>query len=205
MLLPRSIVLLVLFVGMSTVHCAGDCSLTCLNQTRTRAVRDPPPIYIDDTGRDVLLVFAMRCSHSLGIMDADVSVAVDGRDSIVMGQCSPPSPIAFDHLTDEANFNLTIRGVLVGYAQLSVHADYSSNASQPAVNVSNQLRVDLAVKRTGSVLDVLFTVVVVVLVSIGTFLIGCRLTPHNLVAHLRRPLPILIGLFSQFVCLPLVR
>ncbi|CAF4354822.1 unnamed protein product, partial [Adineta steineri] len=55
-----------------------------------------------------------------------------------------------------------------------------------------------------TILDIIFTVIVIILVCIGTFLIGCRLDTQNLYANIRRPVPILIGLSSQFLCLPLL-
>ncbi len=43
------------------------------------------------------------------------------------------------------------------------------------LNYKNDLNFDIAVTRKSTILDTIFTIVVIILVCIGIFLIGCRL------------------------------
>ncbi|CAF0850351.1 unnamed protein product [Didymodactylos carnosus] len=64
--------------------------------------------------------------------------------------------------------------------------------------------IQIAVKRRQTIIDILFTTIVVVLVAIGTFCIGCGLLIEQLASNIRHPLPLLVGLFCQFVFAPLL-
>ena len=193
-----------LIIVLSHLHTAissPSCSLTCLNQTHTQF--KPPPIYINDTAHDALVLFSITCSETTNLTYANVSMSVDHQQTIEVKNPSPLNLIPFDLESQNLTFNLTVHGKFLGYGQLYVRVEYL-NAAGSIANFTSDLQVDFAVKRTLTVLDIIFTVVVVILVCIGTFLIGCRLVPQNLYANIRRPVPILIGLFSQFLCLPLV-
>jgi predicted Na+-dependent transporter len=63
-------------------------------------------------------------------------------------------------------------------------------------------RITIAIKRHQSIIDVLFTCVVIFLVTIGTLCIGCGLEFEQLINNLKRPMPLLVGLFCQIVYLP---
>ena len=193
---------ILLSIQVFSVSCLPSCALTCLNQTQTQL--KPPPIFINDTVHDAFLLFAIDCSETTNVSYANVSIIVENQRSIEVKNPLPLNLISFDGPSANVTFNLTIHGKFLGYAQLSLHVEYL-NETKSAFNFSSDLRVDIAVKRKATVLDTIFTVVIVILVCIGTFLIGCRLSTANLYAHMRRPVPILIGLFSQFFCLPLVR
>lgn len=64
--------------------------------------------------------------------------------------------------------------------------------------------INVAIKRHQTVIDALFTAVVIVLVTVGTLCIGCGLEMEQLVNNFKRPIPLLIGLFCQIVYLPLL-
>jgi predicted Na+-dependent transporter len=64
--------------------------------------------------------------------------------------------------------------------------------------------VNVAIKRHQTIIDVLFTAVVIVLVTSGTLCIGCGLEMEQLVTSFQRPIPLLIGLFCQIIYLPLL-
>jgi len=201
MLLKLTFIILFLF-QISSVISSSSCSLTCLNQTYT--LSKPPPIYINDTINDALIFLSINCSSNDSLTYANVSISIDNQRSIEIKNSLPLSIIPFNNDSQNLIFNLTIHGNLLGYSRLSLHVEYL-NETKYIFNYTNDLNIDFAVKRKSSILDTIFTVVVIILVCIGTFLIGCRLVTQNLYANIRRPIPILIGLFSQFLCLPLVR
>ena len=64
--------------------------------------------------------------------------------------------------------------------------------------------INIAVKRRQTVIDSLFTAVVTFLVTMGTLCIGCDIEMEQLVHNIKRPIPLLIGLFSQIIYLPLL-
>lgn len=202
MMMMFFISIILLSIQVFSVSSLPPCSLTCLNQTQTQL--KPPPIFINDTVHDAFLLFAIDCSETTNVTFANVSIAVENQRSIEVKDHLPLNLISFDGSPTNVTFNLTVHGKFLGYGQLSIHVEYL-NETKSAFNFTNDLRIDIAVKRKGTVLDIIFTVVIIILVCIGTFLIGCRLSTTNLIAHMRRPIPILIGLFSQFLCLPLVR
>jgi len=65
-------------------------------------------------------------------------------------------------------------------------------------------KITVAVKRRQTVIDTLFTVVVLFLVTFGTLCIGCDLEYEQLINNFRRPIPLLIGLGCQIIYLPLL-
>ncbi|CAF0898573.1 unnamed protein product [Adineta ricciae] len=64
--------------------------------------------------------------------------------------------------------------------------------------------INIAIKRHQSIIDALFTGVVVMLVTGGTLCIGCGLEIEQLKNNFKRPIPLIIGLFCQIVYLPLL-
>jgi predicted Na+-dependent transporter len=64
--------------------------------------------------------------------------------------------------------------------------------------------INVAVKRHQTIIDVLFTFVVMFLVTAGTLCIGCDLEIEQLVHNIKRPIPLIIGLLCQIVYLPLL-
>jgi hypothetical protein len=200
MLLKLTFIILVIF-QLSFVHTFSPCSLTCFNQTHTQS--KPPPIYINDTITDAVIFFSINCLSNDTVAYANISISISNQHSIEIKDSLPLKLLPLNLLSQNSTFNLTIHGNLLGYSQLSLHVEYL-NETHYLFNYTNDLNIDFAVKRKSTVLDTIFTVVVIILVCIGTFLIGCRLVPQNLYANIRRPVPILIGLFSQFLCLPLV-
>jgi hypothetical protein len=180
----------------------SSCSFICLNQTSS--LSKPPPIYINDSINDALILFSINCNNNDSLTYANVSISIDNQRSIEIKNSLPLNLFPFNNQSGNLTFNLTIHGNLLGYSRLSLHIEYL-NQTKYIFNYTNDLNIDFAVKRKSSILDTIFTVVVIILVCIGTFLIGCRLVTQNLYANIRRPIPILIGLFSQFLCLPLVR
>ena len=63
-------------------------------------------------------------------------------------------------------------------------------------------QINIAIKRHQSIIDILFTSVVTFLVTIGTLCIGCGLELEQLISNLKRPIPLIVGLFCQVVYLP---
>ena len=177
------------------------CTFICLNQTNTAL--KAPPIYINDSTTDVLIFFSINCTSNGSVTYANVSIAIDNPRSIEIKNSLPLNLLQFNG-SENLTFDLIIHGNLLGYSQLSLHVEYL-NEQKFHLNSTDDLQIDFAVKRKSTVLDTIFTVIVIILVCIGTFLIGCRLVTQNLYANIRRPVPILIGLSSQFLCLPLVR
>lgn len=195
-------ILLILSVSLTIVSSTSPCSFFSPNQTE-RLVQ-PPPIYINDTDHDALLFFSINCSNWTETLFANLSMKIDNPRSIELRKPFPTDFFTLDNTSSNATFNLTVHGTFLGYSQLYLHLNFF-DANQSQLNFSNDLRIDFAVKRKSTVLDTIFTVIVIILVCIGTFLIGCRLKTENLYSNIRRPVPILIGLFSQFLCLPLVK
>ncbi|CAF1350650.1 unnamed protein product [Adineta steineri] len=184
-----------------TTSSSIPCTLICLNQTHT--LPKPPVFYINDTINDALIIFSINCNTTDNLTYANVSISYDNQNSIEIKNTLPLKLLPFNNDVQNLTFNLTIHGKLLGYSRLSLHVDYL-NQTNYTFNYTNNLDVDFAVKRKGTILDIIFTVIVIILVCIGTFLIGCRLDTQNLYANIRRPVPILIGLSSQFLCLPLL-
>ena len=199
----QSTLLISLFLEIFSVNCLpSPCSFICLNQTSTQA--KPPPIYLNDSTTNALVFFTINCVSNESLAYANLSLSIDNPHSIEIRNSLPFYVLPFGNQSQNLTFNLTIHGKLLGYSRLSLHTDYFNTEKLP-LNFTDDLHVDFAVKKKSTILDIIFTVVVVLLVCIGTFLIGCRLMTQNLYANIRRPVPILIGLFSQFLCLPLVR
>jgi hypothetical protein len=65
-------------------------------------------------------------------------------------------------------------------------------------------KITVAIKRHQTIIDALFTAVVMFLVTAGTLCIGCGLEMEQLTNNFRRPVPLLIGFFCQIVFLPLL-
>lgn len=183
---------------------SSSCSFICLNQTKVDSNLSPPAICINDTDIDTSVLFLINCTSNDTLYYTNISVLIDNHRSIDIKDSLPLTLFSFNVSTQNVTFNLTIHSRLLGYSRLSLHAEYL-NGTKNKLNYTNDLYVDFVVKRKTTALDTIFTVVVIILVCIGTFLIGCRLVMQNLYSNLRKPGPILIGLFSQFMCLPLVR
>lgn len=64
--------------------------------------------------------------------------------------------------------------------------------------------IDVAIKRRQTIIDTLFMSVIIVLVMAGTLCIGCGLEIEQIFENFRRPIPLLVGLFSQIIFLPLL-
>lgn len=64
--------------------------------------------------------------------------------------------------------------------------------------------VQVAINRRQTIIDALFTAVVTFLVTMGTLCIGCDLELEQIMQNIKRPIPLLIGLFCQTVYLPLL-
>ncbi|CAF1521367.1 unnamed protein product [Rotaria sp. Silwood1] len=200
MLIKLLLLFLFLIEILSFINCS-PCSLTCINQTETHI--KSPPIYINDTINDVLILFQINCTSNDSIIYANVSIEIDNKRSIEIKTKLPLDLIKFNDKFQNLTFNLTIHGNLLGYSQLKLYVEYLNEIKQ-IYNYTNNIEIDIAVKRKTTILDTIFTIIIIILVCIGTFLIGCRLVPQNLYTNIRQPIPILIGLLSQFLCLPLL-
>jgi hypothetical protein len=64
--------------------------------------------------------------------------------------------------------------------------------------------INIAIKRHQTIIDFLFTGVVIFLVTAGTLCIGCGLEMEQLITNFKRPLPLIIGLICQVIYLPLL-
>ncbi|CAM4821442.1 unnamed protein product [Rotaria magnacalcarata] len=200
MLLKLTFFIFFLIEIFSLTSCS-PCSFTCLNQTEAHSKSQP--IYLNDTSHDILIVFVINCTSNDTISYANVSISIENKRSVEINNSLPLNLFRFNISTNYLTFNLTLRGILLGYSKLLLHVEYL-NETRNLFNYTNDLNIDLAVKRKTTVIDTIFTIVIIILVCIGTFLIGCRLVPQNLYANIRKPVPIIIGLFSQFLCLPLL-
>ena len=65
-------------------------------------------------------------------------------------------------------------------------------------------KVRIAIKRRQTIIDTFFTGVVLFLVTMGTLCIGCRLNSEMVIDVIKRPLPLLVGLFCQIIYVPLL-
>ncbi len=57
--------------------------------------------------------------------------------------------------------------------------------------------ISVAIKRRQSIINVLFTCVVIFLVTVGTLCIGCGLEMEQLIKNFKRPLPLIVGFICQ--------
>jgi predicted Na+-dependent transporter len=64
--------------------------------------------------------------------------------------------------------------------------------------------ITVAIKRHQTVIDTLFTGVVMFLVTIGTLCIGCDLEIEQIVHSIKQPIPLIVGLACQLIYLPLL-
>ncbi|CAF0857439.1 unnamed protein product [Rotaria sordida] len=64
--------------------------------------------------------------------------------------------------------------------------------------------INVAVKRRQTIIDILFTSVVMFLVTAGTLCIGCGLEIEQLLNNFKRPIPLIVGLACQIIYLPLL-
>ncbi|CAF3775795.1 unnamed protein product [Rotaria sp. Silwood1] len=64
--------------------------------------------------------------------------------------------------------------------------------------------INIAVKRHQTIIDFLFTSVVMFLVTTGILCIGCGLEIEQLIKNIRQPLPLIVGLICQIIYLPLL-
>ena len=65
-------------------------------------------------------------------------------------------------------------------------------------------KIVVAVKRHQTIIDILFTGVVMFLVTVGTLCIGCDLEVEQIVNNIKKPVPLIIGLACQTIYLPLL-
>ncbi|CAF4011628.1 unnamed protein product, partial [Rotaria sp. Silwood1] len=59
--------------------------------------------------------------------------------------------------------------------------------------------INIAVKRHQTIIDLLFTSVVMFLVTTGILCIGCGLEMEQLIKNIRKPLPLIVGLICQII------
>jgi hypothetical protein len=64
--------------------------------------------------------------------------------------------------------------------------------------------INIAIQRHQTVIDALFTGVVMFLVTIGTLCIGCDLEIEQIVNNIKQPKSLIIGLACQIIYLPLL-
>lgn len=64
--------------------------------------------------------------------------------------------------------------------------------------------IDVAIKRHQTIIDNLFTTVILFLVMIGTLCIGCGLELDQILENWKKPLPLFIGSFCQIIYVPLL-
>jgi Na+/H+-dicarboxylate symporter len=57
--------------------------------------------------------------------------------------------------------------------------------------------ISVAIKCCQSIINVLFTCVVIFLVTVGTLCIGCGLEMEQLIKNFKRPLPLIVGFICQ--------
>ena len=98
---------------------------------------------------------------------------------------------------NSSRHNFAIEGVFLGHTRLRVSLIY--NESQIA-----KYDYKLSVVRPESSLSTIFTVLVAVFVGINTLMYGCTLDLTLVKEHIKRPVPILIGLTCQLAFMPLV-
>jgi predicted Na+-dependent transporter len=65
-------------------------------------------------------------------------------------------------------------------------------------------KITVAIKHRQTIIDFLFTGVVMALLTMGILCIGCDLEIEQIVNNFKRPIPLLIGLACQIVYLPLL-
>jgi hypothetical protein len=65
-------------------------------------------------------------------------------------------------------------------------------------------KINIAIKRHQTIIDVLFTGVLMFFVTIGTLCIGCDLEIEQIVNNFKRPISLIIGLVCQIIYLPLL-
>jgi BASS family bile acid:Na+ symporter len=65
-------------------------------------------------------------------------------------------------------------------------------------------KINVGIKRHQTIIDILFTGVVMFLVTVGTLCIGCDLEIEEMINNLKRPIPLIIGLACQIIYLPLL-
>ncbi len=63
--------------------------------------------------------------------------------------------------------------------------------------------ISVTIKRHQSIIDVLFTCVVIFLVTVGTLCIGCGLEMEQYIKNFKRRLPLIVGFICQVIYLPL--
>lgn len=95
--------------------------------------------------------------------------------------------------------NFVIKGNLVGWSSLKFAFKNSKNETFELPDT-----LSFGVLRTDGLLQTVFTVVVTILVVINTFVMGLQLDWRVILAIFKKPIAPLIGLFCQFICMPLV-
>lgn len=178
-----------------------SCQLSSANETDLYSM--PPPIFFNESNQNGLVLFSLDCLNLTEVIFVNISFSVENFRVIRIEDSPNLTFVRLDAQSKHFDFNLTVRSVFLGYSRLFVRAEFNDE-NETRLNFTEDFSLDFAVKRKSTPLDTVFTVIVIILVCVGTFLIGCRLNTSNLYSHLRRPIPILIGLFSQFLCLPLV-
>ncbi|CAF4861706.1 unnamed protein product, partial [Rotaria sp. Silwood2] len=157
-----------------SVNCYSPCSLICFNQTENDI--KAPPIYINDTINDAFILFGINCTSNDSLIYGNVSIEIDNKRSIEIKTNLPLDLIKFNDKSKNVTFNITIHGKLLGYSQLILHVEYL-NEEKKKYNYTNNIYIDIAVKRKITILDTIFTIVIIIFVCTGTFLIGCSILP----------------------------
>ena len=118
----------------------------------------------------------------------------------------------FQDGTNNYNIRTISRSLENATMEEKICAESSSNRQEILQNCPN-LRyendfyilsdtINVAVKRHQTIIDFLFTGVVIFLVTLGTLCIGCGLEIEQLTSNFRRPIPLIVGLFCQLIYLP---
>ncbi|CAF0749303.1 unnamed protein product [Didymodactylos carnosus] len=142
-----------------------SCSITCLNQT-SRAL--PPPIFINDSLTDIQIVFKISCEdQNITLSYVNVTLSVSNEKTL---ELKSPKEFELDFTTihtQNGTFNVTVHGLLLGYSRLYIHAIYLDSNHSILENITTDYDVDFAVKRKQTVLDTIFTVVIIILLAYG--------------------------------------
>uniref|UniRef100_A0A0N5AHU2 Ileal sodium/bile acid cotransporter n=1 Tax=Syphacia muris TaxID=451379 RepID=A0A0N5AHU2_9BILA len=142
---------------------------------------------------------------SLRSFDDDVANVFNTNDQWILEQ-----------KTDDTNAtkNFTVYGKLLGKTKVCVNLHLSDDILDPTDISNKELSLDCVngsngfsvwvVQPTGRVVNHIFLSTLIVLIITANFLMGCELDLDLVLETLKKPIPPLIGLCSQFIAMPLL-
>ncbi|GFO16271.1 Ileal sodium/bile acid cotransporter [Plakobranchus ocellatus] len=152
-------------------------------------------------GELVVLDFNYTIHSTKGASPSDYRISISISDEKLLGLVST-STQKKTPASSSGEINVVVKGLLPGRTKLQFQLKRLNDTSSTGRNDSAIYA--LWIERVEGPLDVAFTIIVVLLVGITNMGLGCKVDLSVVKAQLKKPIAPAIGIFSQYLFMPLV-